>query len=241
MPPDWSTKKRGDHRNLSYPAIKQFPDGEQGCFEVQGVERCLAKQKIDPAFDQGFGLLRVGLEQPLEVDSTNVRAIRIDHDRRAAIAGANGTGDPSGALRSCELVAGSAGDARRHDVHFPNMVFQTEIRLSHRVCGERGRFHNIGPRSEVGFVDLLNQFRRVQQQGFRVVAQVERMLGETISAITFFGRHPLLQEDAHGTVEDQNPIADGLGKGVGHRSEYSIRAVSNRDRPRLCQPLYADC
>ena len=212
-------------------------DGEQGRLAVQGIEDGFHQQHVGAALHQALRLLQVGRHQLVEADVARGRIVDVGRDRRCLRRGAQGAGDEARLVRGGILVAGGARQFCRLDVHFIGQVGHVVIVLRDRRGAEGIRFDQVGACRQVALVDFLDDVRLRQGQQLIVAfdeqfaraavgrrGEIDEAAGRT-APVGFLVELVLLDDRAHGAVEDHDPLRqDGAqgGFGRGHGGDHGI-------------------
>ena len=166
-----------------------------GGLEIQGVLGRLQQQQVDPAGQEPQGLAVEGGHELVEGDAAG--------DRDGPGRRPHGAGHPAGFVRRGDGVAGGAGDLRGPAVDLEDLVFQAVLG-QHDVGGAEGvGLDDVGPRLQVGAVDLRDDIGPGQDQVF--VAPLELGAAEIVG-----GEVALLELGPHGAVDDEDAFGKGL-------------------------------
>ena len=90
---------RGHERDVDFPLVEQFGDGEKSGFGVERVENRLDQKKIGAAIDQAARLLVVGIDQLLIRNPARRRAVHVGGDRTSPIGRPHRPGNKARARR----------------------------------------------------------------------------------------------------------------------------------------------
>src|SRR5262249_48827425 len=126
-------------------------DAEQSGLNVPRVLAGLDQQVVDAAFDQTVGLRLEMADQLLEGDAAS--------DRNRLGGGADGAGDPAGALGRAEAFGSLSRQLRCFGVDLVRMFRQAVLAQNQGRASKRVRLDDVRPRVEVVDVKLLDQIR----------------------------------------------------------------------------------
>ena len=230
----------GNHQRQAHDArilLVEQVNGEQGRLAVQGIENGFHQQHVGAAFHQALRLLQVGGHQLVEADVARGRVVDVGRDRRRLRRRPEGAGDEARLVRGGIFIAGGARQLGRLHVHFIGQVGHVVIVLRDGRGAEGIRFDQVGAGRQVALVDFLDDVRLRQGQQL-IIALDEQFAcaavgrrGEIDEAaggaatIRFFIKLVLLDDRAHGAVENHDPLrqngAQG-GFGRGHGGDHGI-------------------
>ncbi|WP_425142895.1 hypothetical protein, partial [Enterobacter hormaechei] len=115
-------------------------------------------------------------------------------------------------------------------VQLVHQVFEVVVGLADRGCIEGVGFDQVRARFQVGGVDVCDDLRPGQQQQIVVALQFMALrravvaagamaviltAGEAFATVIVFLQAVALDHRAHRTVDDQDPLAQGVEQGVG--------------------------
>ena len=137
-------------------------------------------------------------------------------------------------------VRGLARDARGGDVDLVRQVREPIVFLRNRRCPEGIRLDDVGAGQQVLIVDVTHKIGSRQHQQIVVAAQVDRMIGETLSAKLSLGQPEALDHRPHRAVEQQNAprqqfaqscLGGGRWGSVSHGSRHSRARAPSIEGP----------
>ena len=234
--------------------VEILVDGEQRRLAVQGVEDGLDQQHVGAAVDQAAHLLVVGRDQLVEADVARGRVVHVRRDRCRFRGRSQRAGDEAGFVGAAVVVAGGAGDARRLHVHLVGQVAHVIVVLGDAGGAEGIGFDQVGAGRQVALVDFLDHVGPGQGQEFVIALDEQlagagthrgRKIGETLAAVLGFAQLVLLDDGAHGAVEDHDAARQyiaqqglgrgygGVGRGHGRLSEGGRRHAAGADGLKL--------
>ena len=154
--------------------------------------------------------------QIIEAHIAVTRVVYIRRNRRGTIGRAQHPRHPTRALGiggHCG-VGGFPGDPGGGKIELEDMVFETVVGLCDGGAVKRVGFDDVRTRAQEARVDIANQIRLRDAQKIIVAAHIQVMVGESTSAEVGLRQCMSLNHGAHGTVQGQNALSQGLYKSL---------------------------
>ena len=206
-------RARDHQRQAETAGRKGFVDGEEGGLEHERVEDRFAEQEVRAGVDECIDLFAVGVAHLDERHVALGGIVDVAGHRERLVRGADGTSDKSifagmGGLEGIHRLAG--------DLHGGSIEFADE--MAHLVVGEgdRGsvkgvRLEDVGPRLEVGAVDVADDLGLSDDEEVVVTLELTGVVGEARAAVVRFLQLELLDHGAHRAVEEDDALTqEGL-------------------------------
>ena len=206
---------RDDHRPPPAVLLEQRLEGEDRGLGVEGVEDGLDEQEVRASVDEAPRLVEVRRHQLVVRHVAGAGVVDVGADRGGPVGRTQGSGHEPRALGRRQLVAHLAGQPCGRLVELPGEVLHAVVGLRDRGRGERVGQHDVGAGLEVLAVDRADHVRLSEAEQVAVALDVTLPVGEPLSAeLRLAGGEPL-DQGAHGTVDDQDPLAQRLGQRLG--------------------------
>ncbi len=199
------------------PVLEERLDGEDRRLGVEGIEDGLDEQHVRAAVHQAFGGLVIGLGQLVEGGVAKARVVDVRRDGAGAVGGAQHAGNEARlvGLPGGHRVGGLARHLGRISIQLIDQILQLIIGLGNGGRVEGVGLDNVGTGLQIGRMDVADDLRLGDGQQIIVALEVARVVSKALAAIIRLLERIALDHGAHGAVEDQDALFQGLAKGCG--------------------------
>ena len=251
-------RRGNDQRKVQFHLRINFLHGHRRGLGIERIKDRFDHQDVAAAFDQRLDLQFVRIEHLIEIHHAEARVVGIGRvgerncerpDRAGDIALAAGV--------AADGIGPLAAELGRLDIHFPGELVEKRIlddllekfrvlasALFARILDKKFALRDAGGGEGVGLadvragfieslVDVADDFWAREAQDVAVVEQILFAIGKAYAAGIGFVEPIGADRRAHGAIEDQNPLGQGLaefpgGVGFNHAGKIASKAVISR-------------
>ena len=199
---------RDDDREAPSQLFEDRFKGEDCGLRVQGVEHRLDEEQVDAAGGECAGRLFIGGAELVEARVAGARVLHPGGDGRGAVRGPEHAGREAGPVRVDQAAARACAMRAPALVDLGCEVGGVVVSLCDRGGGERVGENDVGPRLEIGVVDLRHHVGAGQAQEIVVAAKGSGAVPEALAAVVRLVEAALLEHGPGGAVEQDDALAD---------------------------------
>ena len=207
-------RHRDHERNADAACCEDLLHGHDRRLGIERVEDGLDEEQIHAAVEQRIDLFGVGLADLIEGGRTEAGVVHIGREGERAVGRTDRTGDeegPAGLLCSDPLHC-SACDLGGRDVELARELLEPVVGLRDPLRREGVGLDDVGARSQILAVNLLEQRRLREREQIAVALEVTRPCSEPLSAQVGIAQPVALDHGPHRSVQNHNALPHQLGE-----------------------------
>ncbi len=204
-----------DDRKTFAQLVEEVREGRDRCLRVERVEDGLDQEDVRAALDQTRRRFAVGDLELRPGDAPGRRVLDVRAHRGSLVGGSERAGDVARTVGPDPFggVGGGPGEPGGRDIELANRRrIEAIVRLGDTRRGEGVRGDDVRARLEIGLVRGADRRRLGQAEEVGVAAQVAWMIAEALTAEVGLAEPVDLEERAHRSVEDDDPVTQDPGQ-----------------------------